>query len=56
MNGNEALNCMAVLAAGAIAGGVATTPEEAAKFAAECLKRLREEQRADYRGDGGRVA
>lgn len=38
----ESLDRMVILAAGAVSGGVATTPEEAAEFAATCYEKVRE--------------
>jgi len=49
MTHDETITTMAVLAAGALAGGVATSPEEAAKFAAECFEKLHD---ADYERRG----
>lgn len=38
---SEVLDRMAVLAAGALSGGVASTPEDAAKFAVDCYDAIR---------------
>jgi len=50
MNGTEKLDRIAVLAAGALAGGIVKTPEEAAKFAFDCYDRIREEPRRRKEG------
>ncbi len=49
----ERMDRLSVLAAGALAGGAAQTPEEAARFAIECLQALREANREDSKARGG---
>lgn len=49
----ESLDRITVLAAGALAGGVATTPEDAAKFASDCYDKIKEANRERVRNSKG---